>query len=153
MDTVADKIGHVPSHAMTTTLTDDEYRRALAALQIISAGQDVALAVLSCPGERPLPALLAAYGQDTISRILIAAYGIDATMGLEETGRRVDADPVTRLAFVLIDTLHEQAAIACDDPAVTQLIASAILGAVAAFTGDDVLSFLRALRDGVLQPG
>ncbi|MFI9329299.1 hypothetical protein ACIGZJ_17355 [Kitasatospora sp. NPDC052868] len=54
--------------------------------------------------ERPLPALLAAYGQHTLHRILIAAFGINATTDYDETGRPVAAinsDPMARMVFVL----------------------------------------------------
>lgn len=54
--------------AMDIELTDDEHLRALAALEAVVENNDDALAVLAGgDGERPLPALLAAYGQHTLS--------------------------------------------------------------------------------------
>ncbi|MFD8919420.1 hypothetical protein ACFV0Y_16575 [Streptomyces sp. NPDC059569] len=141
---------------MTTELTDDEHLRALAALEAISGNKADTLAVLAGgPGERPLPALLAAYGEHTIHRVLLAAFGIDATTGRDEFGRllaELNGDPQAQLAFVLITTLREQAALAGNDPAAARVIGSAILGAVNAFTEDhDTLALLRALRRQVLQ--
>lgn len=53
---------------MDIELTDDEHLRALAALEAVVENNDDALAVLAGgDGERPLPALLAAYGQHTLS--------------------------------------------------------------------------------------
>ncbi|PAZ09343.1 hypothetical protein CLM62_47175 [Streptomyces sp. SA15] len=146
---------------MDIELTDDEHLRALAALEATVGNDDDALAVLaSAPGERPLPALLAllaAYGQHTLHRILSAAFGVDATMDYGETGRlvaEINSDPTARIVFVLTDALHNQAALAGDDPATAKLIAGSILLAIHAFTdadNQDALTLLRALRNEVLQ--
>jgi hypothetical protein len=119
----------------------------------------VALAVLAGgAGERPLPVLLAAYGQRTLHRILIAAFDIDATTDYDETGRlvaEINSDPMARMAFVLTDALHNQAALAGDDPVTAKLIGGSILLAIHAFTDadDDALTLLRALRNEALQSG
>jgi hypothetical protein len=143
---------------MDNELTDDEHLRALAALEAVVVSDDDALAALAGGAdERPLPALLAAYGQHTLHRILIAAFGIDATMDYDETGRLVEeinSDPMARLVFVLTDALHNQAARAGDDPATAKLIARSILLAIHAFTdadNQDALTLLRALRSQVLR--
>ncbi|MGW4735158.1 hypothetical protein ACWEQC_39455 [Streptomyces shenzhenensis] len=139
-------------------LTDDEHLRALAALEAVVGNDDDALGVLSGgAGERPLPALLAAYGQHTLHRILVAAFGIDATMDCDETGRlvaEINSDPMARVVFVLTDALHNQAALAGDDPATAKLVARSVLLAVHAFTdsdNQDALTLLRALRNQVLR--
>ncbi|MGW7645469.1 hypothetical protein [Streptomyces bobili] len=133
---------------------------ALAALEAVVGTTDDALTVLvGGHAERPLPALLAAYGQHTLHRILIAAFGIDATMDYDETGRlvaEINADPMARMVFVLTDALHNQAAPAGDDPATAKLIARSVLLAIHAFTdadNQDALTLLRALRNEVLQGG
>lgn len=143
---------------MDTELTDDEHLRALAALEAVVGNDDDALAVLGGGvGERPLPALLAAYGQHTLHRILISAFGIDATMDHDETGRlvaEINSDPMARMVFVLTDALHNQAALAGDDPVTAKLVGGSILLAINAFTdadNKDALTLLRALRNEVLR--
>jgi hypothetical protein len=143
---------------MDIELTDDEHLRALAALEAVVGDNDDALAVLEGgAGERPLPALLAAYGQHTLHRVLIAAFGIDATMDYDETGRlvaEINSDPMARLVFVLTDALHNQAALAGNDPTTAKLVARSILLAIHAFTdadNQDALTLLRALRNEVLR--
>lgn len=145
---------------MDIELTDEEHLRALAALEAVVGDDDDALAVLAGgAGERPLPALLAAYGQHTLHRILTAAFGIDATMDYDETGQLVEeinSSPTARIVFVLTDALHNQAAPAGDDPATAKLIARSILLAIHAFTDadtQDALTLLRALRNQVLRVG
>ncbi|WP_424862982.1 hypothetical protein [Streptomyces sp. MMS24-I29] len=145
---------------MGIELTDDEHLRALAALEAVVGDNDDDLAVLVAgAGERPLPTLLAAYGQHTLHRILIAAVGIDATMDYDETGRltaEVDPDPMARVVFVLTDALHNQAACAGEDLVTAKLIGRSILGAIRAFTDadtQDALTLLCALRNEVLQAG
>ncbi len=141
------------------TLTDDEQLRALAALEAISANEDGALTVLadSRPGERPLPALLATYGQHNIQRILLVAFGADPGMNDDETARiiaEINADPQAQLAGVLTDTLRQWAAMAGGDPAVAKVIGGAVLNAINAFTEeDDTPTLLRALRQEVLKAG
>jgi len=143
---------------MDIELTGDEHLRALAALEAVVGDNDDALTVLAGgAGERPLPALLAAYGQHTLHRILISAFGIDATMDYDETGRlvaEINADPMARVVFVLTDALHNQAALAGNDPVNAKLIGRSILLAIHAFTDaddQDALTLLRALRSEVLR--
>ncbi|MFD9869082.1 hypothetical protein ACFXI8_26535 [Streptomyces niveus] len=143
---------------MEIELTTDEHLRALAALEAVVGDKDEALAALAGDtGERPLPALLAAYGQHTLHRILIQAFGIDATTTYDETGRlvsEINSDPMARIVFVLTDALHNQAALAGHDPTAAKLIGRSLLLAIHAFTdadNDDALALLRALRSQVLQ--
>ncbi|WP_030237663.1 hypothetical protein [Streptomyces sp. NRRL S-350] len=143
---------------MDIELTDDEHLRALAALEAVVGNDTDALKVLAGgAGERPLPALLAAYGQHTLHHILIAAFGIDATMDYDETGRlvaEINSDPMARMVFVLTDALHNQAAAAGHDPVTAKLVARSILLAIHAFTDaddQDALAVLRALRNQVLR--
>ncbi|MDX3165792.1 hypothetical protein PV516_18580 [Streptomyces scabiei] len=143
---------------MDIELTRDEHLRALAALEAVVGNNDDALAVLAGDAhERPLPTLLAAYGQHTLHRILIKAFGIDATMDHDETGRlvtEINSDPTARIVFLLTDALHNQAALAGQDPVTAKLIGGSILGAIHAFTdadNDDALTLLRALRNEALR--
>lgn len=143
---------------MDIELTDDEHLRALAALEAVVENRDEALdALAGGTGERPLPALLAAYGQHTLHRILIHAFGINATMDYDETGRlvaEINADPMARMTFALTDSLHNQAALAGHDPATAKRIARSVLLAIHAFTdadNHDALTLLRALRNEVLR--
>ncbi|MEU8478095.1 hypothetical protein [Streptomyces hygroscopicus] len=143
---------------MDIELTDDEHLRALAALEAVVGNNDDALAVLAGgAGEQPLPALLAAYGQHTLHRVLLTAFGIDATMDYDETGRlvaEINSDPMARMVFVLTDALHNQAALVGDDPTTAKLVARSILMAIHAFTdadNQDALTLLRALRNEVLR--
>lgn len=145
---------------MDTELTDDEHLRALAALEAVTANDDDALAVLAGgEGERPLPMLLASYGQHTLRRLIIAAFGISSATDHDETGRllaEVNSDPQARLLFVLTEALRNQAAAAGNDPITTKQIARSILMAIHAFTdadNDDALTLLRALRNEVLHSG
>jgi hypothetical protein len=121
-------------------LTDDEHLRALAALEAVVGNDDRALAALAGGGGgRPLPALLAAYGQHTLHRVLIAAFSIDA-MEHDETGRlvaEINSDPMARIVFVLTDALHHQAALAGGGLATAKLIGTSILGAIHVFTDAD----------------
>ncbi|MDX3458563.1 hypothetical protein PV396_42650 [Streptomyces sp. ME02-8801-2C] len=145
---------------MDIELTDDEHLRALAALEAIVGNNDDALTVLAgSDGERPLPVLLAAYGQHTLHRILIAGFGIDATMDYDETGQlvgEINSDPMARIVFVLTDALHNQAAPADDDPATAKLIARSVLLAIHAFTDADnqdagrIVERLALLGEGIL---
>lgn len=143
---------------MDTELTDDDHLRALAALEAVVGNDDDALAVLAGgEGERRLPTLLAAYGQHTLHRIIVAAFGITATMDRDETGRlvaEINDDPMARIVFVLTDALYNQAAFVGDDQVTAKLIGRSILMAIHAFTdadNDDALTLLRALRNEVLQ--
>jgi hypothetical protein len=148
---------------MDIELTDDEHLRALAALEAVVGNDDDALSVLAGgEGERRLPTLLAAYGQHTLHRILIAAFGITATMDRDETGRlvaQINDDPMARIVFVLTDALYNQAAFIGDDQVTAKLIGRSILMAFHAFHAftdadeSDALTLLRALRNEVLRPG
>lgn len=145
---------------MDIELTGEEHLRALAALEAVVENDDAALRVLTGGSdERPLPALLAVYGQHTLHRILIQAFGIEATMDHDETGRlvaEINSDPMARMVFVLTDALHNQAAPAGNDPATAKLIGGSILLAIHAFTdadNADALALLHALRTQVLKGG
>lgn len=145
---------------MDIELSDDEHLRALAALEAVVGDDDDALVVLAGgEGERPLAALLAAYGQHTLHRILINAFGIAAAMDFDETGRlvaEINEDPMARVVFVLTDALHNQAALAGGDPVTAKLVGRSILMAIHAFTDADqqsALTLLRALRNEVLRAG
>nr|WP_011116944.1 hypothetical protein [Streptomyces violaceoruber]AAO50189.1 hypothetical protein [Streptomyces violaceoruber] len=146
---------------MDDELTTDEHLRALAALEAVVQNNDGALEVLAGGApERPLAALLAAYGQHTLHRVLLAAYGVEATMTRDETGQRVaelNGDPMARIVFLLADSLHYQAVLAGDDDLVTaKRIGGSILLAIHAFTdadNQDALTLLRALRNEALRAG
>ncbi|MEU9759002.1 hypothetical protein AB0D98_04200 [Streptomyces sp. NPDC047987] len=109
--------------------------------------------------ERPLAALLAAYGKHTLHSVLLAAFGIEATMTRDETGQRVaelNGDPMARIVFLLTDSLHHEAVLAGDDLVTAKRIGKSILLAIHAFTdadNPDALTLLRALRSQVLQAG
>ncbi|MEV0443546.1 hypothetical protein AB0I84_10740 [Streptomyces spectabilis] len=145
---------------MDDELTNDDHLRALAALEAVVQNNDGALEVLAGgANERPLAALLAAYGQHTLHRVLLAAFGIEATMTYGETGQRVaelNGDPMARIVFLLTDSLNHQAALAGDDLATAKRIGGSILLAIHAFTdadNEDALTLLRALRDEALRAG
>lgn len=146
---------------MKIELTDDDHLRALAALEAIVGDNDASLAVLGAgsEGERPLPALLAAYGRHTLERILVAAFGITASTDSGESSRLVaelNADPQARLTFLLAEALRQQAALVGDDLATAKRIGISVLGAVHAFTDaddSDALTLLRGLRNDVLRGG
>ncbi|MFJ4972693.1 hypothetical protein [Streptomyces sp. NPDC088755] len=145
---------------MNDELTNDDHLRALAALEAVVQNNDGALQVLAGgEHERPLAALLAAYGQHTLHRVLLAAFGIEATMTHDETGQRVaelNGDPMARIVFLLTDSLHHQAALAGDDLASAKRIGGSILLAIHAFTNadnQDALTLLRALRNEALRTG
>lgn len=140
-------------------LTTDENLRAVAALEAIAGNQDdalTALADLASPGERPLPDLLAAYGQHVLQRLMLAAFGADPTMGADEIRRitaEINADQQARIVFLLADTLKKWASNADGDLAVAKQIGTTVLLAVGAFVDDDVQVVLQALRAQVLQRG
>lgn len=132
--------GGLTCGAMDTELTHDEHLSALAALEAIVGNSDALKVLAGSARERPLPALLAAYGQHTLHRILVAAFGIDATMDCDETGRlvaEINSDPMARIALPLTDALHNQAALASKGLITAKLIGGAILGAIHAFTDAD----------------
>jgi hypothetical protein len=145
---------------MDDELTNDDHLRALAALEAIVQNDDGALRALAGSAhERPLAALLAAYGKHTLERVLLAAFGIEATMTLDETGQRVtelNGDPMARIVFLLNDSLHHQAALAGGDLVTAKRIGGTILLAIHAFTdadNQDALTLLRALRNEALRSG
>ncbi|MYY85526.1 MULTISPECIES: hypothetical protein [unclassified Streptomyces] len=142
---------------MDDELTNEDHLRALAALEAVIQNDDSALKVLAGGvHERPLAALLAAYGKHTLERVLLAAFGIEATMTLE-TGQRLaelNGDPMARIVFLLTDSLHQQAVLAGDDLVTAKRIGGSILLAIHAFTdadNQDALTLLRALRNEALQ--
>ncbi|MEU8812564.1 hypothetical protein ACN6K5_002170 [Streptomyces violaceoruber] len=143
---------------MDDELTNDDHLRALAALEAVVQNDDGALkALVGGAHERPLAALLAAYGQHTLHRVLLAAFGIEATMTHDETGQRVaelNGDPMARIVFLLTDSLHHQAILAGDDLVTAKRIGGTVLLAIHAFTdadNQDALALLRALRNEALQ--
>ncbi|MFD4341738.1 hypothetical protein ACFWPP_31710 [Streptomyces anulatus] len=145
---------------MDDELTTDDHLRALAALEAVVQNNDAGLQVLAGgEHELPLAALLAAYGKRTLERILLAAFGIEATTTLDETGQRVaelNGDPMARIVFLLNDSLHHQAALAGDDLVSAKRIGGSILLAIHAFTdvdNQDALTLLRALRNEALRAG
>ncbi|MDX3367205.1 hypothetical protein PV387_14375 [Streptomyces sp. ME02-6987-2C] len=145
---------------MDDELTTDDHLRALAALEAVVQNNDGVLEVLAGGAhERPLAALLAAYGQHTLHRVLLAAFGVEANMTRDETGRRVaelNGDPMARIVFLLADSLHHQAVLAGDDLATAKRIGGSILLAIHAFTdadNQDALALLRALRIEALRAG
>ncbi|MFI8089077.1 hypothetical protein ACIF9R_12275 [Streptomyces sp. NPDC086080] len=145
---------------MDDELTNDDHLRALAALEAVVQNNDGALEVLAGGAhERPLAALLAAYGQHTLHRVLLAAFGIEATMTHDETGQRLaelNGDPMARIVFLLTDSLHHQAVLAGDDLVTAKRIGGSILLAIHAFTdadNQDALTLLRALRNEALRAG
>ncbi|MFD4576351.1 hypothetical protein ACFWNK_28295 [Streptomyces sp. NPDC058417] len=145
---------------MDYELTTDDHLRALAALEAVVQNNDGALEVLAGGGhERPLAALLAAYGKHTLERVLLAAFGIEATLTRDETGRRVgelNGDPMARIVFLLNDSLRHQADLGGDDLVTAKRIGGSILLAIHAFTdadNEDALNLLRALRSEALRTG
>ncbi|MFE4477607.1 DUF2637 domain-containing protein [Kitasatospora sp. NPDC056789] len=78
---------------MTDGLTADEALRALAALEAAFKDDDEALTALAAsgPGERPLPALVAAYGEHAMDTLMALAFGLRATMSDEEIAEISDA--------------------------------------------------------------
>ncbi|MFE4054916.1 hypothetical protein ACFXP3_01180 [Streptomyces sp. NPDC059096] len=145
---------------MDDELTNDDHLRALAALEAVVQNNDSALETLAGDAhERPLATLLAAYGKHTLHRVLLAAFGIEATMTLDETGQRVaelNGDPMARIVFLLADSLHHQAVLAGDDLVTAKRIGGSILLAIHAFTdadNQDALTLLGALRNEALRAG
>ncbi|MFE8925841.1 MULTISPECIES: hypothetical protein [Streptomyces] len=145
---------------MDDELTNDDHLRALAALEAVVQNDDGALEVLAGGAqERPLAALLAAYGKHTLERVLLAAFGIEATMTHAETGQLVaelNGDPMARIVFLLTDSLHHQAVLAGDDLVTAKRIGGSILLAIHSFTDadeQDALTLLRALRNEALRTG
>ncbi len=143
---------------MDDELTNDDHLRALTALEAVIQNNDSGLQALAGgEHERPLAALLAAYGKHTLERVLLAAFGIEATMTRDETGQRIaelNGDPMARIVFLLTDPLHHQAALAGDDLVTAKRIGVSILLAIHAFTdadSQDALTLLRALRNEALR--
>ncbi|MET9497409.1 hypothetical protein [Streptomyces sp. NPDC006552] len=139
-------------------MTNDDHLRALAALEAIVQNDDSALEVLAgAPQEERLAALLAAYGKHTLERVLLAVFGIEATMTRDAFGPRLtelNGDPMARIVFLLNDSLHHQAVLAGDDLVTAKRIGGSILLAIHAFTdadNQDALTLLRALCNEALQ--
>lgn len=139
-------------------LTNDDHLRALAAVEAVVRNNDGALEVLAGGShERPVAALLVAYGKHTLHRVLIAAYGIEATVTRDETGQRVaelNGDPMARIVILLTDSLHHQVALAGDDVVTAQRVGGSILLAIHALTdaaNQDALTLLRTLRNEALR--
>jgi len=140
-------------------LTADEQLRALAALEAVTANDDNALAVLAAPGERPLPELLAVYGEHNLQRIMLAAFGINAATRPDEMNEllaEMNSAQQFRLVFILISTLRQVADQAGGDLATAKIIGSAVVNAIGTFIaeGDTAVEVvLQALRQEVLKAG
>ncbi|MEU6236637.1 hypothetical protein [Kitasatospora sp. NPDC047058] len=141
---------------MTDGLTVDESLRALAALEAAWNDDDEALAALSAgyPGEQPLPALVAAYGEHAVDTLMALAFGLSSGMTEEELEAITDAvssNIGARMAALLAHTLRAWGATAsADDLTVTKAIARAVIDALRAVTEEpsqtDVLPLLATFR-------
>ncbi|WP_395297594.1 hypothetical protein ACF9IK_32205 [Kitasatospora hibisci] len=141
---------------MTDGLTVDEALRALAALEAAWKDDDEALTALAAggPGERALPALVAAYGEHAIDTLMALAFGLRSSMTdeeLEELTDAVSSNIGARMSALLAQTLcvwGETAA--ADDLAVTKVIACTVIDAMRAVTEEpsktDVLPLLATFR-------
>jgi hypothetical protein len=138
-------------------LTDDEHLRAVAALEAITTGNDANLAALTGPGERPLPDLLARYGEDNLHRILLTMVGIDASTGPHEMPRllaEMNSTQQAQLVYTLTSVLRQTADHRGADLETAKIIGTAVLRAIGTFIDvDDIAVVLRALRAQVLQRG
>ncbi|MFD0274175.1 hypothetical protein ACFVHB_09735 [Kitasatospora sp. NPDC127111] len=141
---------------MTDGLTVDESLRALAALEAAWKDDDEALTALSagCPGEQPLPALVAAYGEHAIDTLMALAFGLRSSMTdeeLEELTDAVSSNIGARMAALLAHTLRTWGATAPgDDLTVIKVIARTVIEAMRAVTEEpsktDVLPLLATFR-------
>jgi hypothetical protein len=91
-----------------------------------------------------------------LQRVLSATSAAGLAGSRPPAVRELNAAPQARLSFLLIDSLHQQAALAGPDSARAKHIGISILGTVHAFTdagADDALTLLRALRNQALHSG
>ncbi|WP_316527910.1 hypothetical protein [Kitasatospora brasiliensis] len=148
---------------MTDGLTVDEALRALAALEAAWKDDDEALSALAAggPGERPLPALVAAYGEHAMDTLMALAFGLRATMSDEEIAEISDAvssNIGARMSALLTQTLKAWGTLAAaDDLSVTKIIAATVIDAMRAVTEDpgktEVLPLLATFRSYALNDG
>ncbi|MGA5822716.1 hypothetical protein ACPC54_33245 [Kitasatospora sp. NPDC094028] len=141
---------------MTDGLTVDEALRALAALEAAWKDDDEALAALAAggDGERPLPALVAAYGEHAMDTLMALAFGLRATMSEEEMAELSDAvssNIGARMSALLTQTLKAWGMLAAaDDLGVTKVIAHTVIDAMRAVTEEpsktEVLPLLATFR-------
>ncbi|MGW4898194.1 hypothetical protein ACWEQL_39025 [Kitasatospora sp. NPDC004240] len=141
-------------------MTDEESLRALAALEATWREDDEALAALAArrPDERPLPLLLADYGEFTVTNLLALAYGINDRMSpeeLTEASEQLAGNVVTRVCGALAQTQRAWAEECGDDVGTARQIARSVINALLAVTegGVDgsVLPLIGALRQHVLK--
>ncbi|MFJ6380938.1 hypothetical protein ACIQI7_13200 [Kitasatospora sp. NPDC092039] len=145
---------------MTDGLTVDEALRALAALEAAWKDDDEALSALAAGGasERPLPALVAAYGEHAMDTLMALAFGLRATMSDEELAEISDAvssNIGARMSALLTQTLKAWGTLApSDDLSVTKIIAHTVIDAMRAVTEDpdrtEVLPLLATFRSYAL---
>ncbi|MFJ9441979.1 hypothetical protein ACIRRH_08910 [Kitasatospora sp. NPDC101235] len=145
---------------MTDGLTMDEALRALAALEAAWKDDDEALSALAAGslGERPLPALVAAYGEHAMDTLMALAFGLRATMSDEEIAEISDAvssNIGARMSALLNQTLKAWGTLAApDDLSVTKIIAHTVIDAMRAVTEEpsktEVLPLLATFRSYAL---
>ncbi|MFB7123011.1 MULTISPECIES: hypothetical protein [unclassified Kitasatospora] len=145
---------------MTDGLTADEALRALAALEAAFKDDDEALTALAAsgPGERPLPALVAAYGEHAMDTLMALAFGLRATMSDEEIAEISDAvssNIGARMSALLTQTLKAWGTLApAEDLPVIKIIAHTVIDAMRAVTEDpsktEVLPLLATFRSYAL---
>ncbi|MEV7187461.1 hypothetical protein [Kitasatospora sp. NPDC093102] len=148
---------------MTDGLTMDEALRALAALEAAWKDDDEALSALAAgsAGERPLPALVAVYGEHAMDTLMALAFGLRATMSDEEIAEISDAvssNIGARMSALLNQTLKAWGALSApDDLSVTKIIAHTVIDAMRAVTEDpsrtEVLPLLATFRSYALNDG
>lgn len=136
-------------------LTEDENLRAIAALEAITSGDDTALGILAAPGERPLPDLLARYGEHNLQRILLAMVGIDTSTSPDDMPHllaEMNSTQQAQLVYTLTAVLRQTADHRGANLDTAKTIGTAVLRAIGTFIDvDDTADVLRALRAQVLQ--
>ncbi|MFD8703094.1 hypothetical protein ACFV1W_10800 [Kitasatospora sp. NPDC059648] len=145
---------------MTDGLTVDEALRALAALEAAWKDDDEALSALAAGGadERPLPALVAAYGEHAMDTLMALAFGLRSSMSDEEIAELSDAVSANigaRMSALLTQTLKAWGTVSApDDLSVTKIIAHTVIDAMRAVTEDpsktEVLPLLATFRNYAL---
>ncbi|WP_030239196.1 hypothetical protein [Streptomyces sp. NRRL S-350] len=145
---------------MTDGLTVDEALRALAALEAAWNDDAEALSALAAGSadERPLPALVAAYGEHAMDTLMALAFGLRSSMSDEEIAEISDAvgsNIGARMSALLTRTLKAWGAVtAPDDLGVTRIIAHIVIDAMRAVTEDpsktEVLPLLATFRSYAL---
>ncbi|MBO1414280.1 hypothetical protein [Streptomyces sp. FH025] len=145
---------------MTDGLTMDEALRALAALEAAWKDDNEALSALAAGGtqERPLPALVAAYGEHAMDTLMALAFGLRSSMSDEEIAELSDAVSANigaRMSSLLTQTLKAWGRLAApDDLKVTKVIAHTVIDSMRAVTEDpsktEVLPLLATFRSYAL---